>query len=207
MDKINIIWHGHSCFTLEYQGYLLVLDPYAPSVPGYRPIRLTANKVLCSHSHGDHSYLEGVAMPLNDVPCPFGITDIPSFHDERQGALRGQNIIRVISAGSLRVVHLGDLGHIPTPEQVRLIGRADALLIPVGGTYTITPAQAVQVCTLLDPAVTIPMHYRRGECGYSNIANIDEFTSLCKNAVMYDSNTFTLTPGMQKQTAVLKYIG
>ena len=28
MGKLKLTWNGHSCFTLEENGYAIVLDPY-----------------------------------------------------------------------------------------------------------------------------------------------------------------------------------
>ena len=66
----------------------------------------------------------------------------------------------VLESEGLRIAHLGDLGHIPTPAQVRELGRVDVLLLPVGGYYTIDAAEAAQVRQLIRPRLTIPMHYR-----------------------------------------------
>ena len=38
---MKLTWLGHSCFTVESQGYRIVLDPYQDgSVPGLAPIRV-----------------------------------------------------------------------------------------------------------------------------------------------------------------------
>ena len=55
MNSISITWNGHSCFTVEKDGFSIVFDPYGPNtVPGLAPLSLTADMVLCSHEHGDH---------------------------------------------------------------------------------------------------------------------------------------------------------
>ena len=37
---MKITWLGHSCFTVESQGYRIVLDPYKDgSVPGLAPVQ------------------------------------------------------------------------------------------------------------------------------------------------------------------------
>ena len=55
MNSISITWNGHSCFTIEKDGFSIVFDPYGPNtVPGRAPLSLTADLVLCSHEHGDH---------------------------------------------------------------------------------------------------------------------------------------------------------
>jgi L-ascorbate metabolism protein UlaG (beta-lactamase superfamily) len=57
-------------------------------------------------------------------------------------------------------VHLGDLSHPLTPEQLHQIQRVDVALIPIGGTYTMGPDIAREVLQQLKPKIAIPMHYR-----------------------------------------------
>ena len=66
------------------------------------------------------------------------ITGTAAFHDPEQGALRGKNVIFAIEADGLKIVHLGDLGHMPDEEQLAAMKNADLILMPIGGTFTIT---------------------------------------------------------------------
>ena len=39
MNSISITWNGHSCFTVEKDGFSIVFDPYGPNtVPGLAPL-------------------------------------------------------------------------------------------------------------------------------------------------------------------------
>ena len=100
---MTITWYGHACFLLESSCGSLVFDPYAPGkVPGWELPALCADKVVCSHGHADHNWAEGVL--LSGKPFTGAITQIPSFHDDRGGALRGENLITLVEAEGLRVV-------------------------------------------------------------------------------------------------------
>jgi L-ascorbate metabolism protein UlaG (beta-lactamase superfamily) len=115
--------------------------------------------------------------------CSFGVKEVPSFHDDRGGALRGPNTIFVITSTSgEKLVHLGDLGHYPNDEQLAAISDADYLLIPVGGYYTIDAETAVKICEAANPKQIIPMHYRTETSGYPELATVDEFMSLADKA-------------------------
>lgn len=93
---MKITWLGHSCFTVESQGYRIVLDPYKDgSVPGLAPVRVEADQVLCSHGHGDHCGTEGVSL-RQGRPSPFTVETINTWHDDKEGALRGPNTIHVL---------------------------------------------------------------------------------------------------------------
>ena len=180
---MKIEYLGHSCFRLDE---CLVVDPYKDgSVPGLSDLRVTAGKVICSHEHADHSGRECVKID-NERECGFEILEVPSFHDDAGGALRGPNTIFVISRDGEKLVHLGDLGHMLDDEQLRAISDADYLLIPVGGYYTIDAKTAVDICVAARPKWIIPMHYRTAESGYPEIATVDEFVKLCEEKGISD---------------------
>ena len=75
-------------------------------------------------------------MNANPVQNPFEILKIDTFHDEQKGRLRGPNCIHILKANGMKVAHLGDLGCSLSAEQMELLKKTDALLLPVGGYYT-----------------------------------------------------------------------
>lgn len=173
---MTVTWLGHACFLLEQDGYRIVVDPYT-GVPGYPALDLEAHGVYCSHGHFDHSYTDAVKL-LPGRESPFSVEEIPSFHDGEGGALRGENIIRVFSAGGVRVCHLGDLGHLLTEKQAKAIGRCDVLLVPVGGIFTVDAAGAKAVCDRLNPRTVVPMHYRHAPFGLEKVSGVEDFLRL-----------------------------
>lgn len=207
MSNISITWHGHSCFTVSCDGFSIVLDPYAPeSVPGLdglAPHSMTANQVLCSHEHKDHGFAEAVTLAEFKGTSPFHILKIDTFHDDAGGTLRGANRIHILEAGGLKVAHMGDLGCSLTPQQMESLKHLDAILIPVGGYYTIDAAQAKQLVSDLSPRVVIPMHYRSDTFGYSVIGRLEEYTDRCNDVVHYNTNTIVIDKDTKSQTAVL----
>lgn len=201
---MNITWLGHSCFRIESKGYAIVLDPYQDGkVPGYLPVREEADQVLCSHGHGDHCAVECVTLRQSGT-SPFTVETIETWHDDQQGALRGANTIHILDDGQCRVAHLGDLGCDLTSEQKARLQGLSALMIPVGGHYTIDAAQAHKLAGELAPTVVIPMHYRRDGFGYDVIGTLEAFTTLCGDVAAYPGSELELTPETGSQTAVLR---
>lgn len=170
-----ITWLGHACFSLEHEGFRIVIDPYR-EIP-FPPLHIEAHGVFCSHGHYDHAATETVTL-LPTQESPFTVRSIPSFHDEVQGAKRGENTIRIFEAEELRVAHLGDLGHLLNEGQLAALGEIDVLLIPVGGIYTLDPQEAKQTADAIGAKLTVPMHYRRGSLGLENIADVEDFLRL-----------------------------
>ena len=177
---MTITWCGHACFLLESSCGSVVFDPYAPGkVPGWKLPALTADKVVCSHGHADHNWAEGVK--LTGRAFSGRLTQIPSFHDDRRGALRGDNLITLVEAEDLRVVHMGDIGCALTAEQIAALGRVDVLMIPVGGHYTVDADGAWEIARSLGAAIVIPMHYRGRGFGYDVIGTVEPFLKLAGN--------------------------
>ena len=201
---MRITWYGHSCFKIEAAEGSLILDPYSDgAVPGLKPLRISADAVVCSHEHQDHNGVKNVT--LTGRPCGLSISRIDCFHDDALGALRGPNRIHIISGEGLKIAHLGDLGHTLTDEQTRKLTGLDALFIPVGGYYTIDAKTAETLLEALRPRVVFPMHFRKGQTGYPVIAGLDKFLALRTDVHIHDTNTLELTKDTPAQTAVLTF--
>ena len=202
---MTITYLGHSCFRLEQDGFSLVIDPYC-QVDGLADTAGTADAVFCSHEHFDHNFTQQLQL-TGRQDSPFALRTMDVFHDDQGGALRGPNRIHIFTAGGVTVAHLGDLGHQLTAEQAAAIGPLDALLIPVGGTYTVDPAGAEQVVEQLKSRVVIPMHYRSDTFGYDVIGPLEDYLALCggENVVRYPGSALELTKDTPAQTAVLTY--
>ena len=199
---MELIWNGHSCFTVKTNEGTVVLDPFEDGkVPGYKPLRLEADLVLCSHEHADHNARKCVT--LSGKPCEVAVETVASWHDDVHGAKRGPNTIHILNAEGMRIAHLGDLGCALSEAQAQALKGLDALLIPVGGFYTISAEQAYKIVQQLQPRVVIPMHYRDAAHGYDVLTSKEDFWHLCSDAVDYDTNSMTLTADTPAQTAFL----
>lgn len=207
---MEICWHGHACFTVSHRGYRIVLDPYADGkVDGYPPLRLEAEEVLTSHEHGDHNFFQAVTLSGTRMESPFTVTEIHTWHDDEKGKARGANTIYVLEADGLRVVHLGDLGCRLEEAQLERILHADAVMIPVGGFFTIDAAAAIELVPLLAARVVIPMHYRGKSFGFPVLAPVEDFTGLFPPSAIryYEDSTLILGADMPRHVAVLKSPG
>lgn len=168
---MTITYHGHSCFKIKGKRGTVITDPYSDYV-GFSPPSLSGDIVTVSHHHPDHDAINKVSSTARRSK-PFiidaageyeiggiSVFGVPSFHDDSQGAERGRNVIYTVLSDDIRVCHLGDLGHALSESQIEEIGEIDILLIPVGGVFTIDPAQAVKTIRALEPSIVIPMHYK-----------------------------------------------
>lgn len=192
---MQIKYLGHSCFALtDGAGTAIVCDPYDPSV-GFRMPFIEADAITVSHHHYDHDYVCAVSgnPKIYDKSGSYrvsnvDITGLNSFHDEKNGALRGKNVIFRFRMDGTDVCHLGDLGESFSPELVKAVAHVNVLLIPVGGTYTIDASTAKQYVEAIKPNVVIPMHYRTGDCKL-DIDGVNGFLSLFDSTVKIQKST------------------
>lgn len=177
---MDITWLGHSSFRIKGKLATLVTDPYDSSI-GLKFPKTDADIVTVSHDHKDHNDLSriGGGYRLVSGPGEYEISEVSIFgtsvyHDASGGSERGRNTVYTITMDSIRLCHLGDLGHKLTQEQLGEIGQVDILFIPVGGVYTIDPSEAVEVVNSIEPKVIIPMHYGVPGLGYQ-LSPVEDF--------------------------------
>ena len=200
---MKIKYLGHAAFAVtSNKGVKIINDPYATN-PGltYGEINEEADIVTVSHEHFDHSNVaavtgnpEVISRAGRAVVKGIEFNGVASAHDDSGGGQRGGNIIFCFEVDGVRVCHLGDLGHRLGDNQIKEIGSADILLIPVGGNYTIDARVATEVCRQLEPKVVIPMHYKTDK-GIPGIAGVEEFLSGKTNVSRPDSSQAEFKPG------------
>jgi len=178
---MEIKYLGHSSFLIKTKEAKLVTDPFDPKMVEIKFPKIEADIVTVSHDHKDHNQEKLVNPPiageklLINLPGEFEkkgvrITGYLSFHDDKKGAERGENILYKIEADGVSVLHCGDLGFVPDDSFVDMIGGVDILMVPVGGVYTIDADQATRVIKKFEPSIVIPMHY-----GWDKLAQVSEF--------------------------------
>jgi len=199
-----ITWYGHACFKIESGDYSVVADPFT-GVPGYDELQLEANCVIASHGHFDHNYFDAVSIkPSREQKIQ--VTKIPSFHDNCGGTQRGTNTIHLLEAEDMRVVHLGDLGHLLNDDQLKQVFQCDVLLIPVGGFYTIDSHMAHQVCEQVQPRIIVPMHFRYDGKGLEKVTGVEGFLEYYSDELIkkYPDHRIEVTHDTPHQVALLK---
>lgn len=182
---MDITYLGHSCFKLRSGSATVITDPYDASV-GFKLPRVSADVVTVSHQHSDHNNIGGVAASSRRER-PFiidkageyevggvSVFGLRTYHDDKQGQLRGENIVYSVLIEGISVVHLGDLGHQLSEAEVDELNGVDVLLCPVGGHYTIGPKEAVNLVQAVEPAVIVPMHFKTDQHDKKTFEMIEE---------------------------------
>ena len=172
---------GHASFRLSGGGKVVYVDPYKLDAAPH-----DATAVLITHAHFDHCSPEDVAkvagpgsVIVAPADCGEKLAGIGSgfvvvnpgaevdaggvpvkavaayntnkkFHPKANGWVG-----YVVTIGGETVYHAGDTDVIPEMEGLA----PDVALLPVGGTYTMTAAEAAEAFKALGAKRGIPMHF------------------------------------------------
>ena len=195
---MKIEYFGHSCFRVtDKNGVSWLSDPYTGV--GYAlPAHLTADFVTVSHGHFDHNamHLVDCKSVINKVgkfeTNGVSLQGIRTWHDEKGGALRGENIVYLVEMDGLILCHLGDIGQQLDKEFLQALGAVDILMIPIGGTYTIDAVQAKACVDAIEPKIVLPMHYKPLD-GTIDITDEKPFLLLCSHVKHIGAKAYWLS--------------
>lgn len=166
---MEIVWYGLSCFRLTERGLATVVtDPYDAAVTGFEPLKLKADIVTISHDAPGHNNASAVKSKNHVITGPgefeiggVFITGVQTNGVSKRNADEPRNTLFVFDYGGVSVAHLGDLRRVPSQAEIEALGDVNVALVPVGGGGGLTPAKAVEVISLLEPGIVIPMHYNQ----------------------------------------------
>jgi L-ascorbate metabolism protein UlaG (beta-lactamase superfamily) len=203
LDRLH--WLGHASFRLDGPP-VIYFDPWR--LQGALP---QADVILVSHEHSDHCSPQDVkrvsgpgtvivaspsaAQKLRGDPRVLRPGGRMTVGDAEIEAVPAYNVNKfrspgipfhpreeehagfIVTLGGERVYFAGDTDHIPEMAEVR----CDVALLPIGGTYTMDPAEAAQAAAAIGAKVVVPMHWG---VVVGSRADVDRFRSLYEGKVV-----------------------
>jgi len=79
----------------------------------------------------------------------------------------------IITLGGKRIYYAGDSDVVPEMKAVK----ADIVIVPVGGTYTMNAQEAAELVNLIQPETAIPVHW--GDI-VGSVKDAEQFKTLCR---------------------------
>jgi L-ascorbate metabolism protein UlaG (beta-lactamase superfamily) len=189
---MEITWFGQGCVRLKGREGTIVADPY-PSIVGPTGRGLVADVVTFSRPDPHPLPLKSGAKPsrcaagtviptsLEPAFCLDGpgeyeihnvlVTGVRTAGGDAHGTDVSLSTSFVYQLDGLHVVHLGDLGHVLSEEQVKEIGAVNVVCVPIGGH--LSAGRAAEVIAQLDPNLVVPMPV--GESEETSMAAVARF--------------------------------
>lgn len=171
-DQVRITYVGHSTFLIESPGLVRIATDFNDYVrPPVLPDVVTMNHAHSTHytdnpdpkiPHVLRGWAQEYGKPMrHDVTVKdVRIRNVPTnIRDYGGGTERHGNSIFVFEMANMCIAHLGHLHHTLNQQQLNEIGRIDAVLVPVDGTYTLDTDGMLDVVVSLKAPLMIPMHY------------------------------------------------
>lgn len=176
---MEITWYGISCFRITERGMATVVtDPYSDGL-GLGKLKLKADVVTISHDAAGHNNQGAISGKYHALTSPgeyeiggVFITGV-AVGTKKSGNSNGKkddkdeperrNVFFVYDYDGINVAHLGDLNGVPSRAAIEELAAVDVALVPVGGGSGLSPSQASEVISLIEPSVVIPMHYKSGK--------------------------------------------
>ena len=162
---MEITWLGHSSLMLRTGGATLITDPFAPSA-GLATRRHEADIVTISNDYPHHSHRDALEGEPRFIDGP-GEYEIANFYITGMGTRlsadaseRRTNTVFTFQTEGLTLCHLGGLGGMPTPAQVRTLTQTEVLFVPAGGGGTIGANRVASLVSAIEPRIVVPVHYR-----------------------------------------------
>ena len=171
---MEITWYGQTCMRLKGREAVVVADAYQ-SIVGPTGRGITAD--IATYSHPDDAPLPKAKgrrsrdgrtiLPASlesaftvDGPGEYEVknvllTGVRTYRDDVKGEKRGRGTAFVVELDGLHTIHLGDVGHLLTQEELGDIGSVDIACVPVGGS--LNAARTAELIAQLDPKLVIAM--------------------------------------------------
>lgn len=194
----KIFWLGHSSVLIRSER-IIYIDPWKVRTKD------KADLILVSHGHGDHfspddlerirkddtafvtahdvaPRLKGDVRVLKpgESTTAHGISveAVPAYNPKKAFHPRANDWIGfILTVEGKRIYYAGDTDAIPEMEGIQ----ADVVIVPVGGTYTMTAAEAARAVNRIKPEAAIPIHW--GDI-VGSAADARTFQELCEVPVI-----------------------
>jgi L-ascorbate metabolism protein UlaG (beta-lactamase superfamily) len=185
---MDIHYLGHSAFEITTKGKKILIDPFLPCVPNYKPENIY--DIFVTHGHSDHL---GSAIDISSklgapITTVFELANycagkgakihsmglgawkdynwgrailVPAFHSSStpDGRYAGCPCGIIMEIEGKTIYHAGDTSLNSEMKAIGELYAPDVAMLPIGGTYTMDIEHAVTAAEWLKTTCVIPMHY------------------------------------------------
>ncbi len=180
---MQLFWHGLTSLRIEAETRIgpvsLITDPFSSEKAGVKfPKTLTPDVVVLSHQEKkkfDLSMFENDPFLIQD-PGEYEVKGIFVFGVpvENPDKTHPHGVIYRFTIEGINIGFLGGLERVPTDQEIALLEAIDILALPVGGGGHLTPQQAMETITRIEPRLVIPLGHALDGLAEDR-AHVDQF--------------------------------
>lgn len=175
---MHITWHGHYTVKIITQGTVIVLDPHSSAVNSV-PFKSKADiAALTNPKSSDTSYISGLQSQTTVINSPgeYAINDTTLY---ARGWHDAEGIERSIQRWHIEdatILHLGALNRKLEDTELQELEQTniDILLLPIGGGTGLNTQSAIEVLSIIEPSIVIPINYKTNR-STNKLGSVNEF--------------------------------
>jgi L-ascorbate metabolism protein UlaG (beta-lactamase superfamily) len=208
MNLGDVKWIGHASFLINADGKNVYIDPFRLS-----DMKERADIILITHPHFDHFSMpdiKKIAGPQTQIFVPNDTVDsikmgkvvgvepgknyyaseglnletVPAYNVTRERLDKHPKQKRwvgyIIQTPGMKIYHAGDTDFIDEMLGIHV----DLALLPMSGTYTMDPDDAIRAANAIDAKQVAPMHYKAVLGKDGSAAAENKFKKEVKNSVI-----------------------
>jgi len=200
--NIELKWLGHSGFLIKFNNLNIYIDPINLGMNFYEK----ADLILITHGHHDHFSVEDIkkiykretkfigpvevlsqTRPIGDIDFTIAepgkkinineivIDCVEAYNTNKHFHSRGDGVGYIIYLNSASIYHAGDTDIISEMNNIK----ADILLLPVSGKFTMTALEAARAAEIIKPEIAIPIHWGV-IAGLGSLEDANNFFKICQ---------------------------
>lgn len=162
-----LTFHEGACVRAQAGDTTLVFGPVSKASKNYKPVNFGADIAFVSYNHDDMNGAEeagrGEKQPFVVFgPGEYEVKEVTAHGFPAGSTYGGEgriNTVYSVQFDGLSVLYLGALGDLDLPADLLEMDAPDVLIIPIGGSGTITPAEAEKLAVKLEAKIIIPILY------------------------------------------------
>lgn len=162
-----LTFHGGACIRASAGDTTLVFGPVSKASKNFKPTNFGADVAFIPISHPD---MNGAEEAGRGDKQPFVISGAGEYEvkditaagfaaGSKWGGEPRINTVYSVHFDGLSVMYLGALGDLDLPSEVLEMDSPDILIVPVGGSGALNPAEAQKLAVKLEATVVIPVLY------------------------------------------------
>ncbi len=202
-----LTYHDGACIKASAGETTLVFGPVSKQSKNFRPVNFGADVAFVSLNHRD---MNGADDATRGDKKPFSISG-PGEYEVQEMTAAGfgsvsrwdgdqrTNTIYAVRFDDMSILYMGAQGDTELPKEVLEMDAPDILIISIGGSGVLSPAEAQKLAVSLEAKVVIPVLYDSStltqflkEAGADDVVSVEKLTIKPRDLVGKENDVVVL---------------